>query len=248
SESLIVVNAHRVNEGLMPELPPEGSKADFFFIEKKEPEDVLTALKALVRRHIPNKFGLDPVDDIQVLTPMQRGLLGVANVNAELQALLNPSGDSVTRGNRTLRIGDKVMQIRNNYDLNVFNGDIGRLRAIDPTEQDVKVEFDGRSVTYDYADLDELVLAYACSIHKSQGSEYPCVVIPVHTQHYMMLQRNLLYTGITRGKRLVVLVGSKKALAIAVKNNATQERCTMLAERLRAAALQRGAGDLDEGM
>jgi exodeoxyribonuclease V alpha subunit len=152
------------------------------------------------------------------------------------------------RGSRTFRVGDKVMQIRNNYDINVFNGDIGRVRALDPVEQEVKVEFDGRAVTYDYSDLDELVLAYACSIHKSQGSEYPCVVIPVHTQHYMMLQRNLLYTAITRGKRLVVLVGSKRALAIAVKNNATEERCTMLAERLRAAALQGGAGDLDAAM
>ncbi len=248
SESLIVINAHRVNEGNMPELPPEGSKADFFFIERGEPEEIAATLKALVRQHIPNKFGLDPVDDIQVLTPMQRGLLGVANVNAELQALLNPSGDSLVRGSRTFRVGDKVMQIRNNYDMNVFNGDIGRVRAIDPVEQEVKVEFDGRAVAYDYSDLDELVLAYACSIHKSQGSEYPCVVIPVHTQHYMMLQRNLLYTAITRGKRLVVLVGSKRALAIAVKNNATEERCTMLTERLRAAALQGGAGNLDAAM
>ncbi len=150
AESLIVVNAHRVNEGLMPELPPEGSKADFFFIERKEPEEIAATLKALVRQHIPHKFGLDPVDDIQVLTPMQRGLLGVANVNAELQALLNPSGDVAVRGSRTFRIGDKVMQIRNNYDLNVFNGDIGRVRAIDPVEQEVQVEFDGRAVTYDY--------------------------------------------------------------------------------------------------
>lgn len=172
----------------------------------------------------------------------------MANVNAELQALLNPSGDSLVRGSRTFRVGDKVMQIRNNYDMNVFNGDIGRVRAIDPVEQEVKVEFDGRAVAYDYSDLDELVLAYACSIHKSQGSEYPCVVIPVHTQHYMMLQRNLLYTAITRGKRLVVLVGSKRALAIAVKNNATEERCTMLTERLRAAALHGGAGNLDAAM
>ena len=234
--SLIVSNAHRVNEGLMPELPGEGAKADFFFIERDEPEEIAATLKALVRQHIPNKFGLDPVDDIQVLTPMQRGLLGVANVNAELQALLNPSGDTLVRGSRSFRVGDKVMQIKNNYDLNVFNGDIGRIRKIDGIEQEVHVEFDGRAVMFDYADLDELVLAYACSIHKSQGSEYPCVVIPVHTQHYMMLQRNLLYTAITRGKRLVVLVGSKRALAIAVKNNAVEERCTMLAERLRGGA------------
>ncbi len=242
--SLIVSNAHRVNEGLMPELPHEGSNADFFFIEKNEPEEIAATLKALVRQHIPQKFGLDPVDDIQVLTPMQRGLLGVASVNAELQALLNPTGDTIVRGSRTFRIGDKVMQVRNNYDLAVFNGDIGRVRAIEPVEQEVKVEFDGKAVTYDYSDLDDLVLAYACSIHKSQGSEYPCVVIPVHTQHYMMLQRNLLYTAITRGKRLVVLVGSKRALALAVKNNATEERCTLLAERLRGGSSHSGEGEV----
>jgi exodeoxyribonuclease V alpha subunit len=244
AESLIVVNAHRVNEGLMPELPPEGSKADFFFIERKEPEEIAATLKSLVVRHVPHKFGLDPVDDIQVLTPMQRGLLGVASVNAELQALLNPSGESVTRGSRMFRVGDKVMQIRNNYDLNVFNGDIGRVEKIDAVEQEMVVAFDGRAVTYDFGGLDELVLAYACSIHKSQGSEYPCVIIPVHTQHYVMLQRNLLYTGLTRGKRLVILVGSKRALAIAVKNKATEQRCTLLAERLRGGALQGGIGDL----
>lgn len=233
AESLIVVNAHRMNDGLMPELPVDGSKADFFFIERDEPEEIAATIKALVRQHIPHKFGLDPVDEIQVLTPMQRGLLGVANVNAELQDLLNPSDDAVVRGNRSLRAGDKVMQVRNNYDLNVFNGDIGRIRAIDSVEQQVKVEFEGRAVTYDFSDLDELALAYAVSIHKSQGSEYPCVVIPVHTQHYLMLQRNLLYTAITRGKRLVVLVGSKRALAIAVNNNTIEQRCTRLAERLR---------------
>jgi exodeoxyribonuclease V alpha subunit len=240
SESLIVVNAHRVNEGLMPELPAEGSAADFFFVERNEPEEIALTLKALVRQHIPHKFGLDPFADIQVLTPMQRGLLGVASINAELQALLNPSGESVTRGARTLRVGDKVMQIRNNYDLEVWNGDSGRIVEVDPIEQEVRVTFDGRVVTYDYTDLDEVVLAYACSIHKSQGSEYPCVIIPLHTQHYVMLQRNLLYTGLTRGKRLVVLVGSKRALAIAVKNNKTDERCTRLAERLRGGARVEG--------
>lgn len=233
-ESLIVVNAHRVNEGLMPELPAEGSTSDFFFIEREDPEEISATLKTLVRERIPHKFGLDPVDDIQVLCPMQRGQLGVANVNAELQALLNPTGDSVVRGTRTLRVGDKVMQIRNNYDLNIFNGDIGRVRAIDPVDQEAKIEFDGRTVTYDYSDLDEVVLAYACSIHKSQGSEYPCVILPVHTQHYLMLQRNLLYTAITRGRRLVVLVGSRRALGLAVKNDTVAERCTMLAERLQA--------------
>ncbi|MDP9001076.1 MAG: ATP-dependent RecD-like DNA helicase [Myxococcota bacterium] len=245
SESLIVVNAHRVNEGLMPELPSEGSKADFFFIERKEPEEIVATLKALVRHHIPHKFGLDPVTDIQVLTPMQRGLLGVAGINAELQTLLNPSGESLVRGNRSFRQGDKVMQVRNNYDLAVFNGDIGRIEKIDSTEQQVLVIFDGRTVTYDYGDLDELVLAYACSIHKSQGSEYPCVIIPLHTQHFVMLQRNLLYTGLTRGKRLVVLVGSKRALAIAVKNNSNEERCTMLADRLSNANRHQGVDGSD---
>ncbi|MGH7270819.1 MAG: ATP-dependent DNA helicase, partial [Polyangiaceae bacterium] len=198
-------------------------------------------IQSLVQKHIPNRFGLDPVRDIKVLTPMQRGLLGVANVNAELQALLNPSGDALVRGTRTLRAGDKVMQIRNNYDLGVTNGDIGRIRAIDAVDQVVRVEFDERVVPYEYSDLDELVLAYACSIHKSQGSEYPCVVIPVHTQHYLMLKRNLLYTGITRGKRLVVLVGSARALGVAVRDNTTEERCTMLAERLRALPIAREA-------
>jgi exodeoxyribonuclease V alpha subunit len=229
-QSLIVLNAHRVNEGLMPELPPDGAKADFFFIERTEPEEILATVKSLVRRHIPHKFGLDPVDDIQVLTPMRRGMLGVAHLNVELQTLLNPSGDSLVHGSRTFRVGDKIMQIRNNYDMSVYNGDIGRVRAVAPPE--LHVEFDGRAVTYDSSNIDELVLAYACSIHKSQGSEYPCVVIPLHTQHYLMLQRNLLYTGITRGKRVVVLVGSKRALAIAVKNDTIDERWTMLTERL----------------
>jgi exodeoxyribonuclease V alpha subunit len=234
-DSLIVVNAHRVNEGRMPELPAEGSSSDFFFIERSEPEEIARTLKALVRRHIPHKFGLDPFDDVQVLTPMQRGVLGVANLNVELQTLLNPSGESVTRGTRTFRIGDKVMQTRNNYDREAFNGDIGRVQNVDPVEQVMAVLFDSRIVVYDFGDLDELVLAYACSIHKSQGSEYPAVIIPLHTQHYVMLQRNLLYTALTRGKRLVVVVGSKRALALAVKNHETKERCTGLAERLRKA-------------
>src|SRR5262249_38433302 len=153
-----VVNAHRVNEGLIPELPVEGAESDFFFIERKEPEEIAATIKALVRQHIPHKFGLDPVDDIQVLTPMQRGLLGVTSINAELQALLNPAGESVVRGSRTFRAGDKVMQTRNNYDLEVFNGDIGRVEKIDTVEQEVMVILDGRRVKYDYADLDELVL------------------------------------------------------------------------------------------
>jgi exodeoxyribonuclease V alpha subunit len=230
--SLIVVNAHRVNHGEMPKLAPPGADADFFFVEKKEPEDVLQAVKLLVKERIPEEFGFEPVTDVQVLTPMHRGLLGAASLNAELQALLNPQGAAIVHGSRLFRVGDKVMQIRNNYDLEVFNGDIGRIEALDEAERTVSVQFDGRSVTYEPADLDELVLAYACSIHKSQGSEYPCVVMPVHTQHYVMLQRNLLYTGITRARRLAVLVGTRRALAIAVKNDKTESRFTQLATQL----------------
>ncbi|HTP30168.1 MAG TPA: ATP-dependent RecD-like DNA helicase [Anaeromyxobacteraceae bacterium] len=232
--SLIVVNAHMVNRGEMPRLPPPGSRADFFFVEKNEPEEVLETLKVIVKTRIPEKFGFHPVDDVQVLTPMHRGLLGAMNLNVELQSLLNHEGASVVHGSRLFRAGDKVMQIRNNYDLEVFNGDIGRIDGLDETEGTVSVQFDGRLVTYERADLDELVLAYACSIHKSQGSEYPCVVLPIHTQHYVMLQRNLLYTGITRARRLVVLVGTKRALAIAVKNDRTEARFTQLAAQLRA--------------
>ncbi|MCL2447494.1 MAG: ATP-dependent RecD-like DNA helicase [Polyangiaceae bacterium] len=234
SESLIVMNAHRVNEGLMPEASAAGARADFFFIERSEPEQILATLKTLVRRHIPGRFALDPVSDVQLLTPMNRGVLGVANINAELQALLNPKGDVFTRGSRTFRAGDKVMQVRNNYDLEVYNGDIGRVANVDPVEQEMQVTFDGRTVTYERGDLDELVLAYACSIHKSQGSEYPCVVVPIHTQHFVMLQRNLLYTALTRGKRLVIVVGSRRALSLAVENGAVERRYTRLADRLRA--------------
>jgi exodeoxyribonuclease V alpha subunit len=239
AESLIVVNAHRVNRGEMPASAADGQAADFYIVERSEPEDVLAAVKEIVAERIPARFDLDPVEDVQVLTPMNRGVLGTANLNAELQALLNPSGAGaaadagVTRGTRSFRVGDKVMQIRNNYDLEVFNGDIGRVVAIDAENRSAQVRYDDRVVAYEYADLDEVVLAYACSIHKSQGSEYPGVVIPVHTQHYVMLQRNLLYTALTRGKRLVVLVGTRKALAIAVKNNRIEERFTRLAERLR---------------
>jgi len=172
----------------------------------------------MLKERIPKGLGFDALEDVQVLTPMHRGMLGAANLNAELQMLLNPRGAELTRGSRTLRVGDKVMQIRNNYDLDVFNGDIGRVTGIDTTDQEVSIAYDGRTVIYDYGDLDEVVLAYACSIHKAQGSEYPCVVIPLHTQHYVLLQRNLLYTAVTRGRKMVILVGSRKALAIAVKN------------------------------
>ncbi|HWN82546.1 MAG TPA: AAA family ATPase, partial [Candidatus Udaeobacter sp.] len=238
--SLIVVNAHRVNRGEMPLFTPIGATgdeaeapaADFFLVEKEEPEDVLAVVKRLVAERIPARFGFDPRADIQVLTPMHRGLLGAANLNAELQALLNPRGAAITRGSRTFRVGDRVMQLRNNYQLEVWNGDLGRVAAINEDERQVTVRFDERAVTYDYADLDELVLGYACSIHKSQGSEFPAVVIPLHTQHYVMLQRNLLYTALTRGRRLVVLAGNRRALGIAVKTERLLERHTRLTERL----------------
>jgi exodeoxyribonuclease V alpha subunit len=230
-ESQIVVNAHRVNRGEMP-LPSAAAASDFFFIERREPEAILDTLLELVARRIPGRFGLDPMTDLQVLSPMNRGALGVASLNQALRERLNPQGPEVVRGGRLLRVGDKVMQVRNNYELDVFNGDLGRLVALDVEEQRLSVAFEGREVSYDFGDLDELVPAYACSIHKAQGSEYPGVVLPLHTQHYVMLDRNLLYTALTRARRLAVLVGEKRALAVAVGNRRTRRRYTGLADRL----------------
>jgi exodeoxyribonuclease V alpha subunit len=235
-QSLIVENAHRINRGQMPRLAPQGSPADFFFIEKDEPAEILSTVKALIKERVPRRFSLDPIEDIQVLTPMHKGLLGASTLNAELQAMLNPVGASVVRGTRLFRTGDKVMQTRNNYDLDVYNGDIGRIAEMDASQRTVIVEYDGRAVRYEETDLDDLVCAYACSIHKSQGSEYPCVIIPLHTQHYVMLRRNLLYTAITRGRRLVVIVGTRRALSLAVNNGQTESRFTGLAGRLRREA------------
>lgn len=231
-QSLIVTNAHRINRGELPRIENRDG-SDFFVLAEDDPERILATLKGLVSERLPRKYGLDPVRDIQVLTPMHRGLLGAGNLNQELQGLLNPGGPALQRGGRTLRRGDKVMQIRNNYDLDVFNGDVGQVEAIEETDQLVQVRFDERRVSYTFSELDELVHAYACTVHKSQGSEYPCVVLPLHTQHFTLLQRNLLYTAVTRGKRLVVVVGSRRALAIAVRNGSTKERHTRLAERLR---------------
>ncbi len=232
-ESMIIMNAHRVNNGEMPLVAPHGSHPqDFFFFEVEEPEKAMEKIIELCREKIPRRFHYRPVEDIQVLTPMHRGVVGASNLNVELQKSLNPSTDEFTRGGKTLKVGDKVMQIRNNYDKEVFNGDLGRIARIDREEQEVIVDYDGKAVAYDYPDLDEVVLAYAVSVHKSQGSEYPVVVIPILTQHYLLLQRNLLYTGITRGKKIVVLVGTKKAVAIAIKNNNPQRRYTLLRERL----------------
>jgi exodeoxyribonuclease V alpha subunit len=205
-------------------------------VEAGTPEQILERIDTLVQERIPARFGLDPVRDIQVLTPMNRSELGTRNLNARLQQLLNPpqSGPEVQRFGWTYRPGDKVLQTVNNYDKEVFNGDIGRITAIDPEEQELTVDYDGRSVVYEFAELDELALAFALTVHKSQGSEYPAVVIPLHPQHFLMLQRNLLYTGITRGKKLVVLVGSRKALSLAVQRQDTARRYSALRWRLQA--------------
>ena len=232
-ESRIIVNAHKINKGILPSLKPSGPKDDFYFIEQEDPEEVLKIILELVKERVPRRFGLDPIDDIQVLTPMHRGTVGAENLNAELQKALNPREDELIRGNRSFRLNDKVMQVKNNYDKEVFNGDIGRIIRIDPENQEVTLSFDGREVPYDFTDLDEIVLAYAVSVHKSQGSEYPAVIIPILTQHYVLLQRNLIYTGVTRGRKLVVMAGTQKALAIGVKNNRTEKRYTYLRYRLR---------------
>ena len=232
-DSSIIVNAHLINQDVIPALDTtRGSASDFYFIQKEESEEALPVILELLNGRIKRAFGFDPLDDVQVLTPMNRGTVGARNLNIKLQKILNPREDGITRGGRNFRINDKVMQIRNNYDKEVYNGDIGRIIKIDTEDQEVTVVFDGRRVAYDYSDLEELILAYAVSVHKSQGSEYPCVVIPLLTQHYVMLQRNLIYTAITRGKKLVILVGSKRAFAIAVKNDKTQKRYTHLKVRL----------------
>jgi len=235
-ESTIVVNAHKVNQGQFPvskEIDHPG-KTDFQFIQEEDPEKILQNILDLCSERIPRHFRFHPLREIQVLTPMHKGTIGVTNLNVELQKRLNPGPPGITRGAWNFRSGDKVMQIVNNYDKDVFNGDIGLISKIDPEQREAVIEFDGRLVPYDYSDLDEVVLAYAVSVHKSQGSEYPAVILPVVTQHYMLLQRNLIYTGITRAKKLVILIGTKKALSIAVRNNKPQRRYTLLSERLRA--------------
>jgi exodeoxyribonuclease V alpha subunit len=232
-ESLIIVNAHKINQGLMPAFKPSGHKlADFYFIEQEEPEKVLGIILELVKERISKRFGVDPIDDIQVLTPMHKGMVGAGNLNLELQNALNPGPDSLSRGGKNFRINDKVMQVQNDYEKEVFNGDLGRIVRINLEAQEVTIDFDGKKVPYDYPDLDEVVLAYAISIHKSQGSEYPAVVIPILTQHHVLLQRNLIYTAVTRGKKLVVMVGSKRALAIGIGNDKTRKRYTYLRNRL----------------
>ncbi len=246
--SRIIMNAHRVNAGKLPDIRG-GRQSDFFFMDMEDPrvnphaadpeafpmaEEAANTIVELVRTKL-SRYYRTPSSEIQVLTPMQRGVVGAANLNQVLQEALNPEGPGLVRGGFTYRVRDKVMQTRNNYDKEVFNGDIGVVAFVDTEERNLTVDFDGRSVVYDISELDELVLAYATTIHKSQGSEYPIVVMPVMMNHFVMLQRNLIYTGITRAKRILVLVGTKKALAYAVKHVTVTERNTMLKERLQRA-------------
>jgi exodeoxyribonuclease V alpha subunit len=236
ADSRIILNAHRINQGLMPELPAKGADHDFYFVEREEPERIADTLVDLVKRRIPNKFKLDAIRDIQVLGPMNRGSLGIHELNLCLQSELNPARPDeafVEKFGWQFRVRDKVIQTENDYDKEVFNGDIGQVVKIDPLEREVTVNFAPREVVYEFGELDELALAYAITIHKSQGSEFPAVVIPLATQHYLLLQRNLVYTGVTRGKRLVVLVGQPKALGLAVRNNRTERRFSGLLARLK---------------
>ncbi len=235
--SMIVSNAHRINRGEFPHL--RGAR-DFFFVDKEDPEEVAQAVVDTVKSRLPRYLKCNPVDDIQVLSPMRRSVTGVDNLNVLLRDALNPARQGVSElryGATVFRRGDKVMQIRNNYERRVYNGDMGRIVWIDPEEGEVVVRYPeaegDRNVTYLQDDLDELVLSYCVSVHKSQGSEYTAVVIPVTTQHYVMLQRNLIYTAVTRAKEAVVMIGTKRALAIGIKNASLLERRTMLAERLR---------------
>ncbi len=245
AHSRIITNAHRINHGLMPELPDPQDESDFYFVERQEPERIAETLVEMVRQRIPRKFNLDPIRNIQVLSPMNRGSLGIRELNARLQAELNPPRPDkpfVERFGSRFSARDKVIQTENDYDKEVFNGDIGQVVRINSIEREVTVKFDSREVTYDFGELDELSLAYAITIHKSQGSEFPAVVIPLAMQHYLLLQRNLIYTGVTRGKKLAVLIGQRKALALAVRNDRTGDRFSGLLARLGAGRAERGAG------
>ena len=234
ARSRIIVSAHRINEGHLPDLGRPEGESDFYFVPAEDPETAVEKVVELVSVRMPRRFGLDPIRDIQVLCPMNRGGVGARSLNIELQSALNPVGERrIERFGWTFTAGDKVMQIENDYDREVYNGDVGYIGHVDPETGEVRVDFDGRGHTYGFGELDALVPAYATTIHKSQGSEYPAVVVPMMTQHYVMLQRNLLYTGVTRGQRLVVLVGQRRALAIAVKEVGGRRRWSKLEERLR---------------
>jgi exodeoxyribonuclease V alpha subunit len=235
AKSQIIVSAHRINEGVIPDLRKPDGDSDFYFVEVDDPETAVLRIVELVKTRIPKRFGLNPTRDVQVLCPMNRGGVGARSLNVELQEALNPAGErKVERFGWTFSPGDKIMQIENDYDKEVYNGDIGYVKDVEPNNGELTATFDERLVTYSFGELDTLVPAYAATIHKSQGSEYPAVVIPVMTQHYTMLQRNLLYTGVTRGKKLVVLVGQKKAVSIAVRNISGRRRWSKLGEWLQS--------------
>jgi exodeoxyribonuclease V alpha subunit len=235
AESRIITGAHRINHGQLPEFPEEGDKtSDLYFVEAEEAQKAISVISRMISESIPQRLGFNPVDDVQILTPMQKGELGARNLNQVMQALLNPHGKEVERFGTVFREGDRVMQTENDYDKEVFNGDLGRIVAIDEEQREVVVKVDDRRVKYEFRELDELVHAYAVTIHKSQGSEYPCVIIPVHTQHFIMLQRSLLYTAVTRAKRFAVLVGTRKAMGLAVSRADARERVTTLKERLQS--------------
>lgn len=223
ANSKIIINAHKINAGQFPNIKTEPD-ADFFFIEKELPEQIVELIPTLVKNRLPKKYGLNSFNDIQVLSPMNRGIIGTRNLNLILQKELNPSKDPLIKMGRTFHLHDKVMQLKNNYDKEVFNGDVGRIQKIDRIEQELYVDFEGKIVNYDFSDIDQLMLAYAVSVHKYQGSECPCIIMPMHTTHYMMLFRNMLYTGMTRGKRLVIIIGTKKALSMAIRNNKVAKR------------------------
>ncbi|HEX9027721.1 MAG TPA: ATP-binding domain-containing protein, partial [Anaerolineales bacterium] len=242
--SRIITNAHRINEGSMPDFSPaqeddgRSLAGDFFLFPAETAEEAANWVLDVVCERIPHRFGLKPLDQVQVLAPMYRGPAGVNALNERLQAALNPPGQRKPEKSlfgQLFRVGDKVMQIQNNYDKDVYNGDIGSLAGMDLIEQSLLVDYDGRRVTYDWSEADQLVLAYAISVHKAQGSEFPAVVMPLVTGHYLMLQRNLLYTAITRARKLCVLVGSRRAIGMAVKNNKVAERYTALEWRLKSA-------------
>jgi exodeoxyribonuclease V alpha subunit len=229
--SMIITSAHRINKGEMPLL--KGSRnRDLFFIEEEDPQKVAETIRVLCTHRLPRYFKVNPLQDIQVLCPMQRGETGAQNLNLLLQQSLNPGDVTIKYGGTVFRLHDKVMQIKNNYEKNVFNGDIGTIVQIDREDKTLIISFDGNKVQYDVTELDEVVLAYATTVHKSQGSEYKIVVAPFTMQHYMMLQRNLLYTCLTRAKKAFVLVGTKKAVRIAVSNSKIRQRNTLLAKRL----------------
>jgi exodeoxyribonuclease V alpha subunit len=234
--SRIITNAHKINQGEFPSLSPAENR-DFHYIEAETPEAISQIILELVSKEIPKRWRFDPIEDIQVLSPMKRGVVGAEILNDHLQQMLNPSHHPLMRSGKRFHLHDKVMQIKNDYNKEVYNGDIGRISHIDIVEEVMGIVFDEREVIYEFSELDQIVLAYATSVHKYQGSECPCIILPVHTSHFKLLYRNLLYTAVTRGKRQVYLVGTKKAIAIAVHNDQVQKRYTGLETAIKEVAM-----------